>query len=72
MLPNLATVNPDANQPAPSVTLEEKKEILHSYGLTSLSIATVYRWLKAMGFKYEVRKKFFFGRARKAWNEKTS
>ena len=38
----------------------DKKELLGQYGLKLLSISTVYRWMKALGFKYEVRKKGFY------------
>ena len=47
-------------QPPPAVSDEEKKEELGKYGLTSLSISTIYRWMRALGFKYETRKKYYF------------
>ena len=67
ILPQLAAepepdpTDPDATSKKPPPISDEKKaDILGQYGLTCLSVATVYRWLKAMGFKYETRKKYFF------------
>jgi hypothetical protein len=38
----------------------EKKDLLAEYGLTKLSITTVYRWMICLGFKYQVRKKGYY------------
>jgi hypothetical protein len=36
---------------------QEKKELLAEYGLTKISVITVYHWMICLGFKYEVRRK---------------
>ena len=41
-------------------TEEEKKEFLKGYGLTCLHESTMYRWLRALGFRYQARKKYYF------------
>ena len=51
--------NAQSAQP-PTVTEEEKQAKLAEFGLTCLSAATVYRWMRALGFKYEARKKYYF------------
>ncbi len=38
----------------------EKKNLLRQYGLELFSINTVYRRMRALRFKYEVRKKGFY------------
>ena len=38
----------------------EKKVILHHYGLSKICIATVYRWMAAIGIKYGTRKKNYY------------
>jgi len=39
---------------------EVVRQVLKPYRLTCLSISTVSRWLNALGFKYEVRKKGYY------------
>ncbi len=36
---------------------EMKKVILHCYRLTKLCPSTVYKWMKQLGFKYELQRK---------------
>jgi hypothetical protein len=36
------------------------KKLVSQYRLKNLSISTVYRWMRVLGFKYEVRKKGFY------------
>jgi hypothetical protein len=38
----------------------DNKMLLGEYGLKVLSISIVYQWMRALGFKYEVRKKGFY------------
>ena len=46
---------PDQSQ-LPPLSDKDKLEVLKKYQLTSLSIPTIYRWMRALGFKYEARK----------------
>ncbi len=39
---------------------EVVRQILKPYRLTCLSISTVTRWMQALGFKYEIRKKGYY------------
>jgi hypothetical protein len=36
------------------------RELLQEYGLSSLSLGTVCRWMNRLGFKYDVRKKSYY------------
>jgi arginine repressor len=38
----------------------DQQKLLKQYGLTCISPSTVCRWLKVLGFKYEVRKKGYY------------
>ena len=37
-----------------------KKEFLKFYGLKEICIGTVYRWMTALGIKYDSRKKNYY------------
>ena len=39
---------------------DDTKDYLHSYGLSRVSIATVLRWMQAVGFRYKSRSKHYF------------
>jgi hypothetical protein len=39
---------------------QETKDYLHSYGLAKVSMATVLRWMHAVGFRYKNRSKHYF------------
>jgi len=38
----------------------KRRELLAEYGLTKVSITTVYRWMVCLGFKYEIRRKGYY------------
>ncbi len=38
----------------------KQRELLSEYGLTNVSITTVYRWMVCLGFKYEIRRKGYY------------
>jgi hypothetical protein len=38
----------------------KQRELLAEYGLTKVSITTVYRWMVCLGFKYEIRRKGYY------------
>jgi hypothetical protein len=48
-------LNPDNKS-----TEEMTRELLHEYGLSTLSVGTVCRWMNRLGFKYCVRKKSYY------------
>ena len=52
--------DPETRRPSPTVTDDDKLEVLKIYGLACLSVMTMYRWLKILGFKYEAIKKYYF------------
>ena len=39
---------------------EMTRELLQEYGLSSLTVGTVCRWMNRLGFKYDVRKKSYY------------
>ena len=36
------------------------EQLLNENRLTKLSIPTIFRWMKALGFKYEVQRKIYY------------
>ncbi|KAI2493985.1 hypothetical protein MHU86_20559 [Fragilaria crotonensis] len=50
------------------ITPTTKDEFLQSYGLSTLSITTMARWMHACGFRYKKREALLRGRSREARN----
>ena len=59
ILPQIVTetVGKDAGTMTQEQYNRELKNILHTYQLSSVSLVTIYRWMRHLGFKYEPRKK---------------
>jgi hypothetical protein len=59
IIPNLVKQSTGVG-PEEEAYVSIKKELFEQYGLKKLCISTVYRWMRALGFKFEVHKKGFY------------